>query len=134
MELRLRREGTDAARIIFFRRCAAGQRCVRIAPICTGSVRDFCKTWRPVLFWGGGAVLSVVFLFLVVIPFLAARGADWIPDSVQADLGELVADQLAGTFSDKTGRCRSLSSPDGDRALKALTDRLAGRNRTMTDR
>ena len=122
-ELRLRREGTDAARIIFS----------DDAPL--AALRAHCpdlyrfspglrKTWRPVLFWGGGALLSVVFLFLVVIPFLAARGADWIPDSVQADLGESVADQLAGTFSDKTGDAAFCSSPDGDRALKALTDRL----------
>lgn len=122
-ELRLRREGRDAARIVFSDDAplAALRACCpdlyRFSP-------GFRKTWRPVLFWGGGAVLSVAFLFLVVIPFLAARGADWIPDLVQADLGELVADQLAGMFSDKTGAAAFCSSPDGDRALKALTDRL----------
>lgn len=122
-ELRLRREGRDAVRIVF-----SDDAPLAALRACCPDLYRFSpglrKTWRPVLFWGGGAVLSVAFLFLVVIPFLAARGADWIPDSVQADLGESVADQLAGTFSDKTGAAAFCSSPDGDRALKALTDRL----------
>lgn len=122
-ELRLRLEGTGAARIVFpddAPLSALRTRCPDLFRFSPG----LRQSWRPVLFWGGGALASLAFLFLVAIPFLAARGADWIPDAVQADLGESVADQLAGTFSDKQGDDAFCSSPDGDRVLEALTARL----------
>ncbi|WP_373084465.1 M48 family metallopeptidase [Sneathiella sp.] len=43
--------------------------------------------WKPYLYWGGGAVLSVVIIFTVVLPLLATQIAYLIPEKSRAEVG-----------------------------------------------
>ncbi len=43
--------------------------------------------WKPYAYWGGGAALSLVAIFVFVLPFLSLQVARWIPDDIRADIG-----------------------------------------------
>ncbi len=82
------------------------------------------EVWRPIALWSTVAVASLAFLFLVALPFAAREAAEAIPPDIEAQIGEAAADQVVRLFS--PGRepvyC---SSPEGDAALQALTERFS---------
>lgn len=43
--------------------------------------------WKPYAYWGGGAVLSLVAIFVFVLPFLSLQIARWVPDDIRAEIG-----------------------------------------------
>lgn len=102
---------------------------------CLGEIERLCpnlnklrpglrEVWRPIAMWSTVAIASVAFIFLVAIPYAAREAADAIPPDVEARLGEATADQVTRIFS-RGKEPVYCSSPEGDRALRALTQRFA---------
>ncbi|MBT5571343.1 MAG: M48 family metallopeptidase [Alphaproteobacteria bacterium] len=122
-EMRLRRDGDGAERILFSDDRALTDlraNCPKLNRLQGG----FRNSWRPILIWGSAAAASVAFIFFVALPFMAERAAGWIPQEVEDDLGTRVADQMAGFFARSDDEPRFCSSPAGAIALQRMVDRL----------
>jgi Zn-dependent protease with chaperone function len=84
----------------------------------------FREVWRPIALWSTVAVASLAFLFMVALPFAAREAAEAIPPDIEAQIGEAAAEQVVRLFS--PGReAVYCSSPEGDAALQALTQRFS---------
>lgn len=81
------------------------------------------EVWRPIAFWSAVATVSAAFLFMIVVPFVAREVAKAIPPSVETQLGEATADQVAQYFS-RSHEADYCSTPEGDAALRTLTARF----------
>lgn len=78
--------------------------------------------WRPVVLWGGAAVVSVVLLVWVLIPAFAGWAAAAFPPGLERRLGDRVAEQIVTVFA--AGNGAPVCAGSGG---QAALDRVAGR-------
>lgn len=82
-------------------------------------------SWKPYLYWGGGAILSVVVIFWVVIPALSQQIAGMLPNRMLTTIGEKAEDRLAELFAAQSKkddiRCENVA---GQASLEKMTNRL----------
>lgn len=86
-------------------------------------------TWRaakPYVIWGGGALASVLVLFLVIVPAIAPKVATWLPDSFTRQLGMQAESYLIEVLAKIGGRDPSEMICD-DAAGSAAIETVAGR-------
>ncbi|MEH6547059.1 MAG: M48 family metalloprotease, partial [Sneathiella sp.] len=125
-ELRLSVSGNDAARLIvdnpdFIREIKA--RCSRLhkaRPPMSG-------WWKPYLFWGGGAIASIILIFTVVLPVLTTQIAWIIPDQLREDIGEQSKNFLIDTIASKqnsTAEAIICRDPQGEREIVKVLQTL----------
>ena len=81
---------------------------------------------RSTLLWAAVAIVSLVLLFKVVIPELAAQFAAIVPQSWEQRIGERIAEQIIGTLSLLESNSAAVGSCRGGSAQEAL-DKLAAR-------
>jgi Zn-dependent protease with chaperone function len=77
--------------------------------------------WRPILLWGGGAILSVVLIVTVVIPVAAPLIAQHMPASWEARIGDEAATQINRVLASGRPACRS---SEGMKSLDTVIARL----------
>jgi beta-barrel assembly-enhancing protease len=79
------------------------------------------RHWRPIMLWGGGAILSVVLIVTVVIPVAAPLIARHMPASWEERIGDEAATQINRLLASGRPACRS---PEGMKYLNAIIARL----------
>lgn len=79
--------------------------------------------WARALLWAGGALGAVYLIIFHIAPALSDQLAALIPPEAEAAMGEQMAERFAGLFAEEGG-AKFCATPQGDRALKALTNRL----------
>ncbi|CCQ75333.1 M48 family metallopeptidase [Magnetospira sp. QH-2] len=102
-----------------------------IAPWCPNLTKSDV-TWqshgRPMLLWGGGATLSVLLLFFVVLPWLARVVALSLPGDWERDLGQATEEFLITTIARLDGKDPDrmvCAGKDGALILARINQRLA---------
>lgn len=95
-----------------------------------GTGRAGEATGRRLALWIGGAVASVVLLFLFGLPLLARVATPLIPLKWEAAIGRSVEPQVAEMFGGRNVKFCGRPGGPGRRALQAMVDRLAA-NRAM---
>lgn len=55
--------------------------------------------WKPYLYWGSGAIISVIVIFWIVIPALSQQVAQMLPGTMLAAIGEKVEGHLVEFFA-----------------------------------
>jgi len=82
---------------------------------------------RPYVLWGGGALISVLLLFFVIVPAIAPKMAMALPDSFTERLGRQIESYLVDVLA-RTGETDPesmyCSTPEADAALAAVLTRL----------
>ncbi len=88
-------------------------------------------TWRaakPYVIWGGGALASVLVLFLVIVPAIAPKLATMLPESFTQRLGGQAESYLIEVLAKFGGRDASemvCTGAAGNAALASVANRLA---------
>jgi len=85
------------------------------------------RYWQPAVYWGGGAVLSIVLLITLVIPSLASAIARNMPEAWEARIGREVRQQVIAGLAALEGRSNDdivCSGKPGVAALEVLVSSL----------
>ncbi len=127
-------DGPDSAGRVRLARVGGAERLTVLAPGALEELERHCSAlrkdayggpgWRPVVLWSLAAVAAAAFLFLVIVPFVAHRAADWVPPRLEAELGRRTADviiQLFGRSKKADGGPAECDDARGRQALDALT-------------
>lgn len=80
--------------------------------------------WPRVVGWTAAALASIYLIIFHLIPALADQLAVLIPPDAEVAMGEEMVEQFADLLTEGED-ARFCASPAGDRALAAMTDRLA---------
>lgn len=82
---------------------------------------------RPYVLWGGGALISILLLFFVIVPAIAPRIATVVPVSFTERLGTQIESYLVEVLA-RTGETdlddMYCSTPEADAALTSVLNRL----------
>ena len=77
--------------------------------------------WRPYAFWGGGAVLSVVLIFTVILPLLAGQVARLLPMETREQIGSQATDFIVQSIARRNGttpEAVTCSNPEAEAVLQ----------------
>ncbi|USG60153.1 M48 family metallopeptidase [Sneathiella marina] len=83
--------------------------------------------WKPYVFWGGGAIASVIFIFAVVLPVLTTQIAWILPDKLREDIGEQTKSFLIESIARKqnsTADAIICRDPEGEREISRVLQQL----------
>ncbi len=83
--------------------------------------------WRPYAFWGGGAVLSVVLIFTVILPLLAGQVARLLPMETREQIGSQATDFIVQSIARRGGTTPdavTCSNPEAEAVLQKLVSLL----------
>ncbi|MEX1034422.1 MAG: M48 family metallopeptidase [Sneathiella sp.] len=83
--------------------------------------------WRPYAYWGGGAVLSVVIMFTVVLPLLAGQVARLLPMETRQQIGSESRDFIVQSIARKrntTPEAITCKNPEAELVLQKLVTQL----------
>jgi Zn-dependent protease with chaperone function len=83
------------------------------------------REWKLVLWWGGGAIASLVALFTIILPLFAHQLARLVPESLERRMGAWMADLVIAQFGPKEKAKALCDAPQGVAALDRLAQRLA---------
>ena len=139
-------DGPDVAGRLRLARAGGAERLTILTPGALDELQRHCSAlrkgayggpgWRAVVLWSVAASAAVAFLFLVIVPFVAHRAADWVPPRLEAELGRRTADvviQLVSRYKTADDRSVECDDPRGRQALDALTAPLfAAANLSVT--
>jgi len=87
--------------------------------------------WKPYVFWGGGAVVSVLLILFFVLPFLASQIAFIIPEEMEKTAGAKAKEffiEAIAKREKKTPEDIVCTSEPGQESLDALIASLRGAN------